>query len=256
MGVDYVLFDRLVELSTRFQPKGRSLMLGRQSFGIETKHRKRYEQTLSRHGIEARRFDFIQDDGFAETLMEKLGFGRMETMDFSDYEGAGVLHDLNRKPARSLEKKFDLIFDGGTIEHVFNVPMALEGVFRMLKPGGRLISANGLNGWYGHGMYQFNPELVWTFWKRACNCNVIDCRAVPVDPDEGYDQVEFRDPAQTGVRLKLKNKIGPGRTYLYYEIEKTKDSHLPDFALQSDYETRWNGHANAGKTRLEMDVRS
>ena len=256
MGVDYVLFDRLAELSTRFAPKGRTLMLGRQSFSIQTKHRKRYEATLQEHGIEGKRFDFLQEDGYAETLMEKLGFGAMETMDFSDYEGATVLHDLNKRPKKSLENKFDLIFDGGTVEHVFNVPAALEGLFRMLKPGGRLISANGLNGWYGHGMYQFNPELVWTFWRRACNCKVIDCRAIPVDPDDAFGHVTFADPAESGVRLRLKNQIGPGRTYLYYEVEKTEDSHLPDFALQSDYETRWQGHESAGETRLTSDARS
>ncbi len=256
MAIDYVLFDRLAELSTRFTTRGRSLMLGRQGFRIQGKFRKHYEATIARYGLEGRRFDYLQEDGFSETLMKKLGFGDIETMDFSDYEGATVLHDLNRLPAKSLEKKFDFIFDGGTIEHVFNVPNALESVLRMLRPGGRLVSANGLNGWYGHGMYQFNPELVWTFWKRACNCNVIDCRALPIEPEDAFGPVEFRDPALTGVRLKLKNKIGPGRTYLYYEVEKTEDSHLPDFALQSDYETRWNGHENAGATHLEMDARS
>ncbi|WP_139837736.1 class I SAM-dependent methyltransferase [Roseovarius litorisediminis] len=249
--MDYVLFDRLTELSTRFQPGGRTLMLGRQTFSIQSQYRQLYDQSLERCGIKASRFDFLQKDGYAETLMRKLGFGEMEVMDFSDYEGAQILHDLNIKPPKALEKQFDLIFDGGTIEHVFNTPVALEGVYRMLKPGGRFISANGLNGWYGHGMYQFNPELVWTFWKRACNCNVISCRAVPKDPLVGFDPVEFPDPAHTGVRLKLYNQIGPGRTYLYYEVEKTRQSHLPKYALQSDYETKWHGHDNAGATRFE-----
>lgn len=251
MGVDYVLFDRLVELSTRFKPAGRTLMLGRQAFGIQTKYRQMYEATLERNGIEGKRFDFLQEDGFAETLMRKLGFGEIETMDFSNYEGATVIHDLNKLPEPELEEQFDLIFDGGTVEHVFNVPNALEGIYRMLKPGGRFISANGLNGWYGHGMYQFNPELVWTFWGRACNCKVIDCRAVPVEPDQDFKQVEFEDPALSGHRLWLKGKIGPGRTYLYYEVEKTDESHLPTFALQSDYETKWAGHDAAGDTRLQ-----
>src|SRR6056297_682326 len=194
MGVDYVLFDRLAELSTRFEPKGRTLMLGRQSFGIQTRYRHLYEKSLSQYGIEAKRFDFLQEDGFAETLMRKLGFGEIETMDFSDYEGASVIHDLNTLPPEELEDQFDFIFDGGTVEHVFNVPNALEGIYRMLKPGGRLASANGLNGWYGHGMYQFNPELVWTFWGRACNCNVIDCRAIPVEADQDFSHVKFEDP--------------------------------------------------------------
>ncbi|MDT8327992.1 MAG: methyltransferase domain-containing protein [Roseovarius sp.] len=255
MAVDYVLFDRLVELSTRFQPGGRTLMLGRQGFKIQGKYRKLYDKTLKRHGVAGTRFDFLQEDGYCETLMRKLGFGEIEAMDFSAYEGADVIHDLNKKPAKKLENKFDLIFDGGTIEHVFNVPMALEGVLRMLKPGGRFVSANGLNGWHGHGMYQFNPELVWTFWRRACNCKVMDCRAIPIEPDAGYKHIEFADPAEVGHRLRLKNKIGPGRTYLYYEVEKTDQSHLPDFALQSDYEASWQGHDNAGKTRLQ-DVRS
>ncbi|WP_300547345.1 methyltransferase domain-containing protein [Roseovarius sp.] len=253
--MDYVLFDKLVELSTRFQPVGRTLMLGRQKFRIQGKHRKLYEKSLKRNGIEGKRFDYLQEDGYCETLMRRLGFGEIEALDFSDYEGADVIHDLNRKPTKKLENKFDLIFDGGTLEHVFNVPMALEGVFRMLKPGGRFVSANGLNGWYGHGMYQFNPELVWTFWRRACNCEVIDCRAIPIDPEAGFKQIAFADPAEVGHRLRLRNKIGPGRTYLYYEVEKTEQSRLPDFALQSDYEATWQGHANAGKTHLQ-DVRS
>ncbi len=256
MGIDYVTFDRLVELSTRFRPEGRSLMLGRQKFPIQSKYRKLYEKSLTDHGIDARRFDFVQEDGYADTLMEKLGFGAVEVMDFSDYEGATILHDLNRRPDESLENQFDLILDGGTVEHVFNVPMALEGLFRMLKPGGRLISVNGMNGWYGHGMYQLGPELVWTFWKRACNCNVIDCRAIPVEPDSGFQHVQLDDPAENGVRLRLKDRIGPGRTYLYYEIEKTDLSHLPNFALQSDYETRWKGAANAGMTRLDGETRA
>lgn len=255
MGVDYVLFDRLVELSTRFTPKGRSLMLGRQAFGIHTRHRKLYEDTLLRYKVDSRRFDYLQSDGFAETLMRKLGLGEIETLDFSDYEGASVIHDLNKLPPASLENQFDFIFDGGTLEHVFNVPNALESVFRMLKPGGRFVSANGLNGWYGHGMYQFNPELVWTFWGRACNCSVLDCRAIPEEPNQNYPPIMFEDPAHTGHRLRLKGKIAPGRTYLYYEVEKTPESHLPKFALQSDYETKWHGHSNAGETRFE-DARS
>ena len=85
MAIDYVLFDRLAELSTRFTTRGRSLMLGRQGFRIQGKFRKHYEATIARYGLEGRRFDYLQEDGFSETLMKKLGFGDIETMDFSDY---------------------------------------------------------------------------------------------------------------------------------------------------------------------------
>ncbi|MDW3119279.1 MAG: methyltransferase domain-containing protein [Roseovarius pacificus] len=167
MGVDYVTFDSLVDLSTRFKPEGRTLMLGRQGFKIKRRDAKRYEASLKKNGVEARRFDFLQEDGYAETLMRKLGFGEMETMDFSDYEGASILHDLNKRPPKELENQFDFIFDGGTVEHVFNVPVALEGLYRMLKPGGRL------------GVVEWAERLVWA-------------RHVPVQSRIGLDLLEAR----------------------------------------------------------------
>ena len=106
MGVDYVLFERLVELSTRFQVTGRSLGLGRHTFRIESQFAKLYEKALRTHGREGKRFDYLQNDGYYETLMQKLGFGEIESMDFSDYEGANVLHDLSKPIPEALEGQF------------------------------------------------------------------------------------------------------------------------------------------------------
>ncbi|MFN4158533.1 MAG: hypothetical protein ACK4GO_09045 [Gemmobacter sp.] len=251
MGVDYVLFERLCELSRRFRPAGRTLMLGRHGFALQPQFAKRYEVALKANGLEGRRFDYLQDDGYCETLMRRLGFGEMEAMDFSDYEGAAILQDLNRPVPASLEGQFGFIFDGGTLEHVFNVPQALENVFRMLAPGGRFVSANGMNGWVGHGIYQFNPELVWTFWGRTAGCHVHDCRAIKKSPGEADEHVPFPDPALTGKRLRLKGKLPTGRLYLYYEVERLPTSSLRDIMLQSDYETKWSSHTNAGETRLD-----
>jgi len=252
MGVDYVLFERLCELSTRFRPEGRTLMLGRHGFVIEERFERLYQAALRTHGIPHDLADLVQPDGYAETLMSKLGFGAMEAMDFSDYEGASLLHDLNQPVPPELEGAFDFIFDGGTIEHVFNVPMALANVFRMLRPGGRAVSANGMNGWAGHGMYQFNPELVWTFWRRTCDCKVHDCRGIKKLPVPKELHLPFPDPAETGRRLRLKGKVPQGRVYLYYEVERMAQSALGSSALQSDYETRWATHGNAGATRLDQ----
>lgn len=254
MGVDIEIFGRLVELSTRFTPKGRTLMLGRQKFIPGDRFAWRFEKILTDNGLDLKLADLVQDDGYAETLFRKLGFGRMETMDFSPYEGAGVIHDLNVPAPKSLEKKFDFIFDGGTIEHVFNVPVALESMFRMLKVGGRFISVNGLNGWQGHGMYQFNPELVWSFWRRNCGCEVHACQGIQKHPRGIGKQVTFTDPADRGARLPLGRIVPEGRVYLYYEVERLKTSALKGRVLQSDYEISWQNHENAGETRFNDEV--
>jgi len=50
MGVDCTLFRQLVDLSTRFRPEGRTLMLGRQRFKIEPPFAKSYEKSLRQAG--------------------------------------------------------------------------------------------------------------------------------------------------------------------------------------------------------------
>jgi SAM-dependent methyltransferase len=252
VGVGYVLFERLCALSARFRPQGRTLMLGRHKFSIQGQLVKRYDAALKTHGHEGRRFDYLQENGYCEKLMQKLGFGQIETLDFSDYEGASIIHDLNMPIPDALDQQFDFIFDGGTIEHVFNVPQALESVFRMLKPGGRFVSANWMNGWVGHGIYQFNPELVWSFWGRAAGCKVHECLGVKKFPDQTDAHLSFRDPAATGKRLRLKERVPEGRVYLYYEVERLATSTLRHITLQSDYETKWSSHHNAGETRLDL----
>lgn len=248
MGIDYVLFERLAELSTRFAPEGRSLMLGRQKFMVRPKHMRRFERVLRKYDLPYSHDDLVQPDGYSETLLDALGFGAVETMDFSGYEGASILHDLNKPIPEELENQFDFILDGGTIEHVFNVPAALENVFRMLKPGGRFVSANGMNGWPFHGIYQFNPELVWTFWSRGCGCTVHACEGAAIEPSVRPAMVRFEDPAVRGVRLKV--KLPEGRVYLYYEVERLDSSELGFTVLQSDYETKWASHGSAGATHL------
>ena len=255
MGIDYALFERLCELASRYRPKGRTLMLGRHKLPVQERYATRYQTALDRHGLDLRLEDCLQDDGYCETFMRKLGFGEMEALDFSDYEGATILQDLNDPVPQALEGQFDFIFDGGTIEHVFNVPVALTSVFRMLGTGGRFVSANGMNGWPLHGLYQFNPDLVYSFWSRMCGCKVHGCMGVVKKPGRKDVQIAFRDPAETGKRLRGKN-FPTGRVYLYYEVERLDSSQLGDRTLQSDYETRWATANNAAKTRFDPQEES
>lgn len=94
-----------------------------------------------------------------EALFRMMVGERPQTLDVSSYEGADVIHDLNQPIPQSLEARFGLIVDGGTMEHVFNVPQVLSNIRRMLRPGGRIIHINPLNNWGEHGYFQFSPTL-------------------------------------------------------------------------------------------------
>jgi SAM-dependent methyltransferase len=93
-----------------------------------------------------------------------LGVIEVLALDFSPYEGAEIVHDLNRPAPEALHDRFDLIVDGGTTEHVFDVRQALTNIARMLKIGGRVIHISPANNWVNHGFYQFSPTLFYDYY--------------------------------------------------------------------------------------------
>src|SRR5262249_4812315 len=72
---------------------------------------------------------------FADDVLVPLGY-RVDAMDNSNYEGATILHDLNAPIPSSLCESYDIVWDGGTLEHVFNFPLALHNSMKMLRHGG------------------------------------------------------------------------------------------------------------------------
>jgi hypothetical protein len=97
-----------------------------------------------------------------------LGFSGAEGMDFSDYEGAEHIFDLN-EPTLPTEfhRRYDLVWDGGTLEHVFHVPNALANIAKMLRPGGLVVHSSPCNNWVEHGFYQFSPTLMFDYYTAA-----------------------------------------------------------------------------------------
>ena len=56
-----------------------------------------------------------------------LGFASCLSLDYSDYEGAEIIHNLNEPDlAKEHHAIADLIVDAGTIEHVFHLPPSLH----------------------------------------------------------------------------------------------------------------------------------
>src|SRR4029079_542898 len=98
-------------------------------------------------------------DEYSEPLFEILGAKNVQSMDFSSYENASIIHDLNNPVPKDLHKKFTCVVDGGTLEHIFNFPVAIKSCMQMLSVGGHFIGISPVNNQMGHGFYQFSPEL-------------------------------------------------------------------------------------------------
>lgn len=82
----------------------------------------------------------------------RMGFESIESVDVSAYEGCTHTLDLNTDEFPSnLVERYGVIYNGGTLEHVFDIRTALKNIFLMLQPGGVVIHFLPVNGWVDHG---------------------------------------------------------------------------------------------------------
>ena len=105
----------------------------------------------------------VVTDHFVDTFFHAvLGAHTLDALDYSNYQGANIIHDLNTPLPFELREQYDAVIDGGTLEHVFDFPTALKNLMSLLKPGGSLFLFTPANNLFGHGFYQFSPELFYS----------------------------------------------------------------------------------------------
>ena len=98
--------------------------------------------------------------GKLKSILDRIGFETVNALDISDYEGADIICDLAALVlSEKLVGKYDYIYDGGVLEHVFNFSQALINTSRMLKIGGRIIHDLPCS-WVDHGFYSFSPTCL------------------------------------------------------------------------------------------------
>jgi SAM-dependent methyltransferase len=172
---------------------------------------------------------------YSEELFGLLGAREVNAIDVSDYEGAQIVHDMNRRIPDRLASAFDLVLDSGTLEHIFDFPTALRNSAQMVRPNGRFISITMANNFCGHGFYQFSPEL---FYRFLCSKNgyVVESCIIWEDvPGSRFYQVP--DPDAVRTRIDLTSDFG---TYMIVKANRLGDI-SPEFTpQQSDYLQLWN----------------
>jgi hypothetical protein len=181
-------------------------------------------------------------DEYSEPIFEILGASKTDSMDFSDYEKATIVHDLNQPVPEHYKKKFTSIVDGGTIEHVFNFPVAIKNCMEMLEVGGHYVGITPANNMMGHGLYQFSPELYYNIFREE-NGFEVKKMVIVTQETNGLtsDWYEVADPLKVKQRVLL---INAKPTYLLVLAQKKAE--VPIFQKppqQSDYQNLWDVRA-------------
>ena len=180
---------------------------------------------------------------FAEPVFRALGAREVVSLDASAYQDASIVHDMNQPIADSFKGQFDVVFDGGSIEHVFNFPVAIRNCMELVKVGGALFIHTAANNCMGHGFYQFSPELFYRVFSDA-NGYAVDRMILHGSGPYG-SWYEVSDPAVIKSRVEL---ISFMPTQLLLHVRRK--AAVPIFAQapqQSDYVVEWKKES-AGST--------
>src|SRR5437016_4895642 len=84
-------------------------MIGRQSFwpGEDA-----LEAVFSTVGVDLDAAVFLRNNPFGEGFFKVLGANDVVSVDYSEYEAAGVLHDMNDPIPNELKERFSVVHDG------------------------------------------------------------------------------------------------------------------------------------------------
>ncbi len=173
MGIARGSVKLLIQEAKRRPFQGRVLTLGKQDVWIDQSELEKIGKQLqfelvSCPGIDPRaQKPDLRKQGFISDiyLLSRLGFSDVRSLDFSNYENADYVFDLNQpNPLPELINGFDFILDGGTFEHVFHLPNAFQAVFQMLRLNGRIFHVSPSSNHIDHGFYMFSPTLFWDYY--------------------------------------------------------------------------------------------
>lgn len=234
LGIDGIQF--LLEARKSGHDFGRVVTIGR----LQITARARDLKPLCRRFGSRLAESAMVHGAYADPLfLEALGAESVEALDASDYQGAAVVHDLNKPIPESLEGRYDTLCDGGSLEHIFNVPVAIANYMRLVRPGGRLFVSVPANNNFGHGFYQFSSEF---FYRVFTDTNGFETKRVMIVERParqfGYGRrYAAPDPGEIGGRTVF---VNDKPVVVMAEAEKLRAQPIfENYPTQSIYAQHW-----------------
>lgn len=245
MGLEFYTTRFLLQAKATGARFGRTLTIGRQNFFVTGPQLDKIGREFNFNTAAFRGSAPAADLVYVEPFLRNvLGAEAVESLDVSNYEGATHVHDMNAPLPQSLKGQFDLVLEAGSLEHIFNFPVAIRNLMEALKPGGTLIIQTPANNYFGHGFYQFSAEL---FYRVLSEANGFKLERMHLlehfFPCHFFSTPVYSvtDPEKVRKRVQLVNKRP---TLLLVHATRTAD--LPIFAAtpqQSDYVPLWKERA-------------
>lgn len=216
MGIDYTGCEAILHALKYIKNNKRAVTLGRQGIHLATNIIDNFLDKYNLSNLKNRNYS-----GFCESFLHDLGFENIDSIDNSSFEGASIIHNMN-KPIPDSFKKYDFILDGGTIEHIFNTPQVCENIINLLNVDGIYVSITPNNNFSGHGIYQFSPEFYLSAFSSKYGMEVQELYIAKVG--SGIDNwINVKCFNQNGYGRNMSKFDGNGEVYVIAIIKKISE---------------------------------
>lgn len=196
MGINNVTFQAIssaMKMVTTENPKVLSLgypdfLADNVDLDLDVKMREDSYAVCSYHGLEPR---LIPE---TYSVFKSLGW-ELTVTDFRELRnesryGDFFACDLNKYNDRPLDytKRFDLVLDCGTMEHIMNMGACLKFIYDMCDVGGYIFHANPMQQ-QNHGFWSFSPTFYNDMYVPVNGCDVVAQIALNTDDQQTVIQV-------------------------------------------------------------------
>jgi hypothetical protein len=158
----------------------------------------------------------------AETrsLFATLGI-ECDFVDIVASRGFEIVMDLNQPAPEEMLGRYDIVYDGGTMEHCFNVGQVMRNIFGFARVGGFIVHVNPIN-YYNHGFFNFNPTFYHDWYVQSGNTMmspfyamhgpVLESRLLPLDPVRKYAAPEMSVLLLAAMKRRAETPAWPMQT--------------------------------------------
>jgi hypothetical protein len=181
------------------------------------------EQILAWHGLAGKMTRIAE----SQSVFAAVGI-ETDFLDIHPSRGCEITADFNGALSPTLTGRYDFVYDGGTMEHCFNVGQVMRNILALAKIGGYIVHVNPLN-LYNHGFFGFSPTFYHDFYTQnghrlASPCYglfgpVLESQVVTLPTVEGFNSAPERmvvlvvakkiNEAEPGWPLQSKYRTNP-----------------------------------------------
>ncbi len=174
---------------------------------------------------------FLNNDNYADSfLLKKLKLSKIISFDKSNYEKPTFIKNFEKEIYH--DHKFDIFFDGGSLQHIYNIPKALENINKLTKIGGKILHTVVFNNFQGFGLYQLSPEIFFSIYSEKNGFENTKIYLVNNDDDKYWYRVSslnsgekynFKSNGQLSIFVSTEKKIEVKEYFIHQKFYISDD---------------------------------